>query len=160
MLLFELWDNAIWIALFTTVLILAFFAWAKIVSNPKIKGEFVRVEIKKYFGFLLDRGFEFDSRPFTRGPNGAWAVGLQSSVCKIEITQDRGYISCDIAPIWEVREKYLDVSNAISSESNKRNFYPPDHLQNHEQRLDFYGKLIEKHFDEIIKYIENQSKPT
>lgn len=159
MLLFELWDNAIWIALATAGLIIAFFAWAKFVSNPKIKGKIVRNKIEKYFGFLLARGFEFDSRPFTRGPNGAWAIGLQSSACKIEITQDRGYISCDIAPIWEVREKYQDVSKAIRRETDKQNLFPPEYLRDSDQRLEFYGKLIEKHFDEIISHIENQSKP-
>jgi hypothetical protein len=161
MVLFDIWNNAIWIFLTVAIVVIVFFAWAKYVSSPKVQSKIARDTIKKYFGFLFEKGFEIEPTPFIPGPNGAWSMVLISENCKIRVIQDRGDVFCEVKPAWQKSEKYQDIPEIITTvRQNLETHYPSKKLRNSSQRFEYYGKLLEKHFDEIIKYIDQLPKPT
>jgi len=61
-------------------------------------------QIRKYFDFLYDRGFETTYKFYDRKAFGNWIVILRSEKYFIRFVQDRGAIFLQIGPRWGLQE--------------------------------------------------------
>ena len=148
-----------WIILIFTVLIVLFIVWTKIFFSNDNQTKIVTNKIKKYFWFLFDYGFKIDAVD-VNGPNGAWMVALKSEKWKIRIIQDRSDVYCEVVPIWESEKKYSNLSSIITSiEGNNKKSYYPQAGKNINFQLEFYGKLLYSHYNQIVTFIDNYPKP-
>ena len=115
-------------------------------------------KIKKYFGFLFDHGFKIEET-LVNEPNGAWVITLKSEKCKVQITQDRSDVFCELMLVQSSYYKYLDLNTIITS--IKKNDDLLSHLQT-KRAIDFqletYGKLLYSNFGLVIEFLENYPK--
>lgn len=71
--------------------------------NAFLLSRFVLKDIKNYFGFLFEKGFNIHHAEYATQCNGSWSVQLKSRDCLIYIVQDRGCIEISFAPLPEIQ---------------------------------------------------------
>ena len=147
----------IWLIIFGVIWVVILIRLATFYFSEENQKRIVKNIVKKYFGFLFEHGFSVDES-YANGPNGAWAVVLKSEICKISIVQDRGYIDCELAPPRVDRRKYLDLPSIIAKIEDKQTslYYPKS--SNIYHQLDFYSKLFDLHYEEIIAFMKDSSR--
>lgn len=59
---------------------------------------FILRDVKRHFGFLLERGYHINEAQYFPRPNGTWVVDFKSQNCNIEISSDRDEINVSISP--------------------------------------------------------------
>lgn len=69
----------------------------------KIILSFILREVKKYFGFLLTRGYSIRNPEYYPDVNGNWAVDFISTDCCIEVSSDRDVINVSFLPTSEYK---------------------------------------------------------
>lgn len=147
----------IWLIFAFAVVFVSFWVWVNFFFSDENQRNMAQNKVKKYFNFLFDNGFFIDEVN-ANGPNGAWAVVAKSENYKIRIIQDRGDIFCEILPRWS--NKYLDLSSIIASiEKKDEKLYYLQPNRNIDLQLEFYGKLLYSHNDQVSVFLENHFKP-
>ena len=69
-------------------------------TEEKIELYFILKDIKRYFGFLFEKGYKIREAHYSTNPNGSWYVSLESQNCIISIVQDRGEISISFSSLF------------------------------------------------------------
>ena len=145
--------------LFFTIALIFLLVWVKFYFSDKNQTKIILNKVKKHFGFLFGYGFGIQSVDIN-GPNGAWSVDLKSEKCEIRLTQDRGDIYCEFTPNWANKNKHLDLSEVIATIENRdKHLYYPKDRNNIDSQFEFYGNLLNSHYESVIKFLESHSKP-
>jgi hypothetical protein len=69
-------------------------------ADEKFELYFILKDIKRYFGFLFEKGFRIRDAHYAINPNGSWDVSLESQDCIMSIVQDRSEISIYFSPVF------------------------------------------------------------
>ena len=67
-------------------------------ADERIELYFILKDIKRYFGFLFEKGYKIREVHSSSHPNGSWHVDLESKECVVSIVQDRGEILAYFSP--------------------------------------------------------------
>lgn len=147
----------VWLIFGFTTLVVLLWIWVKFFFSDENQKRIAENTVKNYFGFLFKYNFSIDTVD-ANGPNGAWSVILKSENCKIRIIQDRGDIYCELAPPKANEKSYSHLFSIIAKIENKQaELYHPKSNGIHYQ-LDFYGKLLNSYYEEVIDFMKNSSK--
>jgi len=114
------------------------------------------LEIKKYFGYLFEDGFQIVASKYSYKHFGNWMIVLHSPKCGIRIYQDRGQIMVMIGPPWapanlETLNHYYDLRLIIAFFEKHENIDYHADLQHVDlqyekvsgQFLEYYPRIIE-----------------
>jgi len=118
------------------------------------KKEAIPKEIKRYFGFLYDMGYQVRRVDYYPKSSGSWEVVLKSKECILEICNDRDEILAYFVPLNGDRRYRIGIKAMIYYLTQEQKF------------IDFYrgntfwGK--KKQFEELVGLLKeyvNQSAP-
>jgi hypothetical protein len=149
----------IWILPLVAILIISFVTWINIFFSKEHQTQIIIKKVNKYFGFLYAHDFKMKNADYFPEGMGAWTVVLESKECKFLINQDRGGVYCEIAPIWAGKRKYSDLYLIVTQiEKTPENIIRPLTKNRIDSQLEFYAKLFNTYFDQVISFIKNQSR--
>jgi hypothetical protein len=66
--------------------------------DERIELHFILKDIKRYFGFLFEKGYKIREAHYFAHPNGSWQVDIESKECVVSIVQDRSEILAYFSP--------------------------------------------------------------
>jgi hypothetical protein len=124
-------------------------------NTKKNKLDFVPKEIRRYFGFLFDRGYkikDFESHP---QHFGNWRVALESTECVIEIYCDRNEISLAFGPL-DIKEKTrIGLKSMICFLSQGKNVVKPyegNLFWGKRKQFEILASLLKEYIDRITPF--------
>jgi hypothetical protein len=121
---------------------------------------FVLKDIRKYFGFLLQEGYEISDQHYSYKTFGNWIVTLKSKECKIVVVQDRRYISVSLAP-HNARpgEQFgLEAMVDFVTHGQKSEGLVADYrLRNKRKQFERLANLLRQYHDQIVPYLQNNN---
>jgi hypothetical protein len=117
-------------------------------GNSKITT--IQEEIKHYFGFLFDMGYNFHH--FKELPMGDWEVVLESVENMIVIFSDHSEINLAFAPKDSDIENQMGIKAMIYYLTNGRVFvgeYPKNLFNNRRKRFEQLANLLKEYINQI-----------
>ena len=117
---------------------------------------FVVKDIKKYFGFLLDKGYAISNMQYFEEFFGNWIVTLESQKCKIYISQDRSEVMVSLAPLkaHERDEFSLEAMIYFVTKGQKLIGFSK---ANKKKRFEHLASLLKEYHDQIVPYLDNEN---
>lgn len=156
-----MFSASIWLSVICVGLLVGFFLGLKLYFSDKYQTKIAKDKVTKYFGFLFERGFTIEKVEYSPSPNGAWLAVLKSDQCKIRVIQDRGDIYCEVAPEWASDKNFEDLAPMIAQieKADKNKYYYPKPRQNINVQLEYYAKLFDVHFEQVIAHLKSYPRP-
>jgi hypothetical protein len=118
----------------------------------------VQKDIKRYFGFLFDKGYKIRDAVYDSQHFGNWIVALESPNCVIEITNDRNEILLAFAPVKSGRNNQIGLRPMIYFLSHEQNFIGPyegNLFWGRKKQFERLASLLKEYIDQITPYFGN-----
>jgi hypothetical protein len=113
-------------------------------------------DIKRFFGFLLERGYRICDAQYFPKINGNWVVTLESPDCKIEISSDRDIIGVVFSPPRKGSEKtHVSLESMIYFLTEGREFagdFEGNFAWGKRRQLERLASLLRVYIDQITHY--------
>lgn len=125
-------------------------------NNRKINS--IIKDIKKYFSFLFDKGFEIRHSEYSSQFFGNWIVELESSECVIYITNDRNSILVDFSPkrTEDIKNRFGIGTMIYLLSDGRENIgpYEGNLAWGRKKQLERMAKLLKDNLDKITPFFE------
>jgi hypothetical protein len=128
-------------------------------TDERIERYFILKDIKRYFGFLLERGYKIREAHYSMHPNGSWHVEIESKDCVISIVQDRGEILAYFSPPFGSIPSNDKVSIEamiyfLSDGNNIVESYRGNLAWGKGKKFERLAGLLQTHIDQIAPHFE------
>jgi hypothetical protein len=145
--------------------ILYFIGWQVAASVApdaveKYNLHFVIKDIKKYFGFLFDKGYTITQTYYSYQHFGNWVVTLESQKCKIHLEQDRLELSISFAPRKADTKVEFGLGTMIYFVTKGQKFigfFEGNHSWGKKKQFERLANLLREYHDEIVPYFDNDN---
>jgi hypothetical protein len=139
------------------IFIAVLFIFFQIYYSERVRINAIRSKIRRYFGFLLERGFEIVKLNYSAKHFGNWYVELRLSSYLFGINQDRGFVQIEVVPQIGFRNKSFSLEHLVSYLERKNPFSGPDREKtNVDKQLKYFGELLYSHYDQIFTFFESK----
>jgi hypothetical protein len=118
---------------------------------------YIHKDIKRYFGFLFDRGYLIRDSLFDAQHFGFWKVVLESPNCVIEIYNDRNELSIAFTHKGDTISQ-VDLSSMIYFLSEGRVFtgsFEGNLAWSKKKQYERLSRLLNEYIDQITPYFGN-----
>lgn len=112
-------------------------------------------EIKRYFGFLYDIGYQVQKTDYHPESSGNWEVILESKECTLEICNDRGEIMVYFVPLNRDRRYRIGIKAMIyylTREQKFIDFYNGNLFWGKNKQFEKLAKLLKDYINQITPY--------
>jgi hypothetical protein len=119
------------------------------VENERI----ISGKIEQHFKFLFDRGFHIRSVKYYPQHMGNWIVILESQVCLINVTHDRGEITLSLAPNHgEKDQMWFGLRTIVFYLSEGKTYVNvfDGELREKDMQFERLTKILAEYIDEIM----------
>jgi hypothetical protein len=119
---------------------------------------FVLRDIKRYFVFLLDKGYKIANTHYSFQHFGNWIVTLESQKCTIFIIQDRLELQLSLAPRKAEMKDSFSLESMIYFLTKGQEFigYFEGNLSwGKKKQFGRLANLLRKYHDQIVPYFDN-----
>ena len=115
----------------------------------------VEKDIRRYFGFLFDRGYKIRDSEYSSQHFGNWRVTLESTKCVIEIYSDRFELFVAFGPSDINRKNRIGLKSMIYFLSHGQNFidsYDGNFFWGKKKQFERLASLLNEYIDQITPY--------
>jgi hypothetical protein len=126
-------------------------------TDEKFELHFILKDIKRHFGFLLEKGYKIREAHYSVNPNGSWYVELQSKNCVVSIVQDRSEISAYVSPASGSTDSKNQVAIEamiyfLSEGKNITGSYKGNLAWGKKKQFERLANLLRTHIEQIASY--------
>jgi hypothetical protein len=121
---------------------------------------FVIRDVKKYFGFLIAKGYTITRTHYSYQHFGNWAVTLESKECRIEIVQDRLELLLALAPCKADSRDGFSLGALIYFVTKGEvfiGFFEGNKSWGKRKQFERLAHLLEEYHDKITPYLDNSN---
>ena len=121
---------------------------------------FVTKDVKKYFGFLLDKGYTITHTNYSYQQFGNWGVNLESEGCEIELVQDRLELLLSLTPRKADARDGFSLGALIYFVTNGKVFiglFEGNHSWGKKKQFERLANLLQEYHDKIVPYLDNSN---
>jgi hypothetical protein len=119
---------------------------------------FILKDVKRHFGFLLDKGYKISKAEYSFQHFGNWVVMFESQKCKIILIQDRLELLLSFAPRkTEVKEGF-SLGTMVYFLTEEHYFIPPfegNLSWGKRKQFEQSANLLRKFHDQIVPYLDD-----
>lgn len=112
-------------------------------------------DIRRYFGFLFDKGYKIRDSDYSPQHFGNWRVALESPECVIEIYCDRNELSVAFGPSDVNRKSRIGLKSMIYFLSQGKDFvdsYEGNLFWGKKKQFEGLANLLKEYIDQITPY--------
>jgi hypothetical protein len=116
---------------------------------------FIARDIKRYFGFLFDKGYKIQNIRYHPESFGNWGVVLESPFNLIYIFCDREEIFLSFAPVDTDHKDGIGIEPMIYFLSQEQNFigsFEGDLFREKKKQFEKLADLLKEYLDQITPY--------
>lgn len=117
-------------------------------------------DVKKYFGFLLNKGYTISDTHYSYQHFGNWGVTLESQNCKIHLVQDRLELLVSFAPLKADRKDEFGLEAMIYFVTKGQEFigfFEGNHSWGKKKEFERMANLLREYHDQIVPYFDNEN---
>jgi hypothetical protein len=118
----------------------------------------IKKDIKHYFGFLFEQGYEIADVAYDSQNFGNWRAVLESSACVIEVVNDRSEIFVSFASLAD-RKNSIGLKPMIYFLSQETNFIGPyegNLFWGRKKQFESLGSLLREYIDRVAAYFGSE----
>jgi len=147
---------------YTILYIIGWQILASIAPNvvEKYNLYFIIKDLKKYFGFLFEKGYALTNMHYSYQSFGNWGVTFESQMCRIELVQDRLELLLSLAPRKADARDGLSLGAMIYFVTKGKvfiGFFEGNRSWDKRKQFERLAGLLKEYHDKIVPYLDNSN---